>query len=253
MLLKLENTGLDAEVVVGEGQRGYDFCVMRDAELGVPSTPGWRESVLRKAHDKRGDLKSRGKEEAMQVPYANKWQKETDKLREIALGCDLTEEVKWGKPCFTFLEKNVAIIIPLKESCALAFFKGALLKDPKCVLGRAGEHTQAGRWIKFTSVKDIATLRITLRSYLYEAIELEESGKKVELRKPSEYTVPEELQNLLDDNAALKASFNALTPGRRKSYVFHISSAKQAKTRAARAERCVPMIQGGRGFNELPR
>ena len=189
----------------------------------------------------------------MQVPYAKKWQKETDKLREIALGCDLTEELKWGKPCFTFLKKNVAIVIPLKESCALAFFKGALLKDPRHVLEKAGEHKQAGRWIKFTSIKEITALQLPLRSYLYEAIELEKSGKKVELRKPSEYTIPEELQTLLNNNTALKESFDALTPGRRKSYVFHISSAKQAKTRAARAERCVPMIQSGRGFNELPR
>ena len=148
---------------------------------------------------------------------------------------------------------NVAIVIPLKESCALAFFKGALLKDPKHVLEKAGEHTRAGRWIKFTSVKEITGLELTLRSYLYEAIELEKSGKKVELRKPSEYTIPEELQTLLNNDVALKASFNALTPGRKKSYVFHISSAKQAKTRAARAERCIPMIQSGRGFNEMPR
>jgi uncharacterized protein YdeI (YjbR/CyaY-like superfamily) len=189
----------------------------------------------------------------MQVPYAKKWQKETDKLREIALGCDLTGELKWGKPCFTFLKKNVAIVIPLKESCALAFFKGALLKDPRHVLEKAGEHAQAGRWIKFTSIKQITALQLPLRSYLYEAIELEQSGKKVELRKPSEHTIPEELQTLLNNDGALKASFNALTPGRRKSYVFHISSAKQAKTRAARAERCIPMIQSGRGFNEIPR
>ena len=188
----------------------------------------------------------------MQVPYAKKWQKETDELRKIALACGLIEERKWGKPCFTFLKKNVAIVIPLKESCAFSFFNGALLKDPKHVLERIGEHTQAGRWIKFTSIKEITALQLPLRSYLYEAIELEQSGKKVELRKPSEYTIPEELQTLLNNNAALKASFDALTPGRRKSYVFHISSAKQAKTRATRAERCVPMIQSGRGFNELP-
>ncbi|WP_348266150.1 DUF1801 domain-containing protein [Edaphobacter paludis] len=126
----------------------------------------------------------------MQVPYAKRWQKETDKLREIALGCNLTEELKWGKPCFTFLKKNVAIVIPLKESCALAFFKGALLKDPKHVLEKAGEHTQTGRWIKFTSIKDITALQLPLRSYFYEAIKLEQSGKKVELKKPSEYTIP---------------------------------------------------------------
>ena len=187
----------------------------------------------------------------MKVPYAKKWQKETDKLRQIALDCDLTEELKWGKPCFTFLKKNVAIVIPLKESCALSFFKGALLKDPKHILQRIGQ-MQAGRWIKFTSLGEIAAVRSTLRDYLCEAIELEKSGKKVVLKKPSEYPIPEELQRRLDDDAVLRSAFAALTPGRRKSYIFHISSAKQAKTRAARAEKCVPMILRGRGFNELP-
>lgn len=189
----------------------------------------------------------------MKVPYAKKWQKETDKLRKIALDCDLTEELKWGKPCFTFLKKNVAIVIPLKDSCAFSFFKGALLKDSKHILEKIGEHTQAGRWIKFTSVREIAPLQATLTSYLYEAILLEESGKKVELKKPSEYAIPDALQSRLKGDAMLKAAFEALTPGRRKSYIFHIASAKQEKTRAARAEKCVPMILGGRGFNELPR
>jgi len=188
----------------------------------------------------------------MNVPYAKKWQKETDKLRQIALDCDLTEELKWGKPCFTFVKKNVAIVIPLKESCAFSFFKGALLKDPKHILQRVGEHTQAGRWIKFSSVQEIAALRSTLKAYLYEAIELEEAGKKVELKKPSEYSIPEELQRRLDADAVLRSAFAMLTPGRRKSYIFHVSSAKQATTRAARVEKCVPMILSGRGYNELP-
>lgn len=187
----------------------------------------------------------------MQVPYAKKWQKEIDKLRTIALDCDLTEELKWGKPCFTFLKKNIAIIIPLKESCAFSFFKGALLKDRTRVLEKIGEHTQAGRWIKFTSTREIAALQSTLRNYLYEAVLLEESGKKVQLKKPSEYATPEELQSLLEGDAVLRSAFEALTPGRRKSYIFHIASAKQAKTRAARAEKCVPLILSGRGFNEL--
>jgi uncharacterized protein YdeI (YjbR/CyaY-like superfamily) len=188
----------------------------------------------------------------MKVPYAKKWQNETDKLRQIALDCDLTEELKWGKPCFTFLKKNVAIVIPLKESCAFSFFKGALLKDPKHILERIGEHTQAGRWIKFISLREIAALRSTLKDYLYEAVELEESGKKIDLKKSSEYPIPEELQRMLEDNAVLRSAFATLTPGRRKSYIFHVSSAKQAKTRAARAEKCVPMILSGRGFNEFP-
>ena len=189
----------------------------------------------------------------MQVPYAKKWQREIDALRKIALACGLTEECKWSKPCFTFSEKNVAIIIPLKECCALSFFKGALLKDPKHFLEKVGEHTQAGRWIKFTSVKDIAGLDSSLRTYFREAIELEKSGKKLELKKPSEHAIPEELQTLLNSDRALQASFNALTPGRRRSYILHISSAKQPKTRAARAEKCIPMIESGRGFNEMPK
>jgi uncharacterized protein YdeI (YjbR/CyaY-like superfamily) len=193
------------------------------------------------------------KTDTMKIPYAKKWQKETDKLRKIALDCDLTEEFKWGKPCFTFMKKNVAIVIPLKESCALAFFKGALLKDPKHMLDRAGEHTQAGRWIKFTSLREITSLQSTLRDYLYEAIELEEFGAKIELKKASEYPIPDELQIRLDADPVLKKTFESLTPGRRKSYIFHISGAKQAKTRAARMERCVPMILSGRGFNELPK
>ena len=188
----------------------------------------------------------------MRVPYADKWKKETDKLRKIAVDCDLTEALKWGKPCFTFQKKNIAIIIPLKDSCAFSFFKGALLNDPKHILTRIGDHTQAARWIKFTSVREIAPLRSALTEYIYEAIALEKSGKKLELKKPSEYPIPEELQSRLDDNAVLSAAFGALSPGRRKSYIFHVSSAKQAKTRSARVEKCVPMILSGRGFNELP-
>ena len=185
----------------------------------------------------------------MKVPYAKKWQKETDTLRQIALDCGLAEELKWGKPCFTYRKKNVAIIIPLKEACALSFFKGALLKDPKHILQKIGQ-AQAGRWIKFTSPEEISALQATLRSYIYEAIAVEESGKKVRLKKASEYVVPEELQERLNAAPELKAAFETLTPGRRKSYIFHVSGAKQAKTRVARVEKCVPMILSGRGFNE---
>jgi uncharacterized protein YdeI (YjbR/CyaY-like superfamily) len=187
----------------------------------------------------------------MKVPYAKRWQREIDSLRNIVLGCGLVEELKWGKPCFTHRKKNVAIIIPLKDACALSFFKGALLEDPKHILERVGAHTQAGRWIKFTSAREIAALRATLRSYIGEAIQAEESGRKVPLKKASEYVIPEELQLRLDAAPELKAAFEALTPGRRKSYIFYVSGAKQAKTRAARAEKCVPLILSGRGFNEL--
>jgi len=185
------------------------------------------------------------------VPYEKKWQKEAGKLRKILLDCDLSEEMKWGKSCFIYQKKNVAIVIPLKDACALSFFKGALLNDPKHILQKIGEHTQAGRWIKFTSLKEITAMQSILRNYIYEAIEVEESGKKVTPKKASEYAVPEELQARLEAAPELLAAFEALTPGRRKSYIFHVSGAKQAKTRAARAERCVPMILSGRGFNEL--
>lgn len=185
----------------------------------------------------------------MKVPYANKWRQEVDKLRKIALDCDLVEEIKWAKPCFTFQKKNVAIVIPLKDACAFSFFKGALLKDPKHILQKIGQ-AQAGRWIKFASLKEITAVQSILKNYIYEAIEVEESGKKVTLKKASEYAVPDELRAKLDTAPQLRAAFEALTPGRRKSYIFHVSGAKQAKTRAARAERCVPMILSGRGFHE---
>jgi uncharacterized protein YdeI (YjbR/CyaY-like superfamily) len=188
----------------------------------------------------------------VRVPYAKKWQKETDKLREILLDCGLREETKWSKPCFTYQNKNVVIIIPLKETCALSFFKGALLKDPKHLLQKVGEHTQAGRWIKFTSLKEITALQPTLRHYIRDAITVEASGKKMPVKKAAAYGVPEELQARLDTAPKLRAAFEALTPGRRKSYILHVSSAKQAKTRAARVEKCIPMILSGRGFNERP-
>jgi uncharacterized protein YdeI (YjbR/CyaY-like superfamily) len=185
----------------------------------------------------------------MKVPYAKKWQNETGYLRKIALGCGLAEELKWGKPCFTYQKKNVAIIIPLRETCALSFFKGALLKDPKRILQKIGK-VQAGRWVKFTSVKEITALEPTLRRYLVEAIQVEKSGRKVPLKEPSEYLVPEELQVRLNAAPALKEAFEALTPGRRKSYIFHVTGAKRAETRAARAEKCIPKILAGKGFNE---
>ena len=185
----------------------------------------------------------------MKVPYAKKWQKETDDLRKIALDCGLVEELKWDKPCFTYQKKNVAILIQLKEACAFSFFKGALLKDPERILQRIGK-AQAGRWIKFTSFKEISARSTILKRYLKEAVQVERSGRRVPLKKVSEYVVPEELRAQLDAAPKLKAAFEALTPGRRKSYIFHVSSAKQVKTRAVRAEKCVPMILSGRGFNE---
>jgi uncharacterized protein YdeI (YjbR/CyaY-like superfamily) len=173
-----------------------------------------------------------------------------DDLTKIALGCGLTEELKWAKPCFTYQERNVAIIIPLKEVCAFSFFKGALLKDPKHILQRIGEHTQAGRWVRFASTKEISALKPTLRKYIDEAVQVEKSGRKVPLKKAADYEIPEELQVALNASPKRLAAFEALTPGRRRSYIFHVAGAKQPKTRAARAEKCMPKILSGRGFNE---
>ena len=155
-----------------------------------------------------------------------------------------------GQALLHLPEKERGIVIPLKDACALSFFKGAMLNDPKHILQKIGQ-AQAGRWIKFSSLKEITAMQSILRNYIYEAIEVEQSGKKVTLKKASEYAVPEDLQARLDAAPELRAAFEALTPGRRKSYIFHVSGAKQVKTRAARAERCVPMILRGRGFNKL--
>ena len=185
----------------------------------------------------------------MQVPYAKKWAKETEALRKIALSCDLVEVEKWGKPCFMLEKKNIAIVIPLKESCAFSFFQGALLKDRSKILEKIGD-AQEGRWVKFTSVKEITALRSTLKDYLYETMENAASGKKVKLKKLSDYEIPAELQKKLDTNKAFRTAFEALTPGRQKSYILHIGSAKQSATRAARVEKCTPKILAGRGFLE---
>lgn len=189
--------------------------------------------------------------ETMKVPYADEWQAEIDALRRIALDCGLEEETKWGKPCFTLEKKNVVLIIPFKESCALSFFKGALLKDPQRLLLKIGQNSQAGRWIKFTSKKEIAALRPALKRYIAGAIEVEKAGRKVPMKKVADYPLPAELKATLKATPGLQAAFGALTPGRRKSFIIHVAGAKQSGTRLARAEKCVPKILAGRGFNEF--
>jgi uncharacterized protein YdeI (YjbR/CyaY-like superfamily) len=183
------------------------------------------------------------------IRQERKWRKESERLRMISLGCGLAEELKWGKPCYTFQESNVVIIQPFKEYCALMFFKGALLKDPKGILKRIGEHTQAARQARFTNVQEIAEVEPTLRAYIHEAIEAEKAGLKVILNK-NPIPIPKELQRKLDDTPALRAAFKALTPGRQRGYIFYFSTAKQSKTRESRIEKCRQRIFGGKGFNE---
>jgi len=178
---------------------------------------------------------------------AKKWQAEFKKLRRIILDCGLTEELKWGKPCYTFQNSNIVIIQGFKEFCALLFCKGALLKDPNGILKRFG--WQAARRIPFTNVREIVEMEPSLKAYIREAIEAEKAGLKVTLKKNPE-PIPEELQNKLDEIPALKTAFKALTPGRQRGYILYFSGAKQSKTRESRVEKCMPRILNGKGLND---
>ena len=180
---------------------------------------------------------------------AKKWQEEFKKLREIVLDCGLTEELKWRLPCYTFQESNIAIIQGFKEYCALMFFKGALLKDANGVLVAPGE-SQAARQIRFTSIGNIVEMETILKTYIHEAIEVEKAGMKVNLKKTSEYTIPEEFQRKLDEIPALKTAFKTLTPGRQRAYLFYFSSPKQSKTRESRVEKHMQRILNGKGLND---
>lgn len=182
------------------------------------------------------------------IDKAKKWQEELKKLRAILLDSELTEEFKWDQPCYTFQGKNVAILHGLKESCAFAFFKGALLKDVHGVLTAPGKNTQSGRWIKFTSLGEIAEMKSVLKAYVREAIEVEKSGLKVKLRKTSDLKIPEELQTMLDEFPDLKTAFDALTPGRQRAYTYHFSAPKQSKTRESRVLKYMPHILKGKGL-----
>jgi uncharacterized protein YdeI (YjbR/CyaY-like superfamily) len=181
---------------------------------------------------------------------AKEWQAELKKLRTIILGCQLTEELKWSKPCYSFENHNVVIIIPLKESCALMFTKGALLKDAKKILTKPGENTQAGRWIKFTHLREIVEQENLLKTYIQEAIEVEKAGLQVKYKTVTEYAVPEELKSKWKEIPALKTAFAALTPGRQKAYLIYFSAAKQSKTRESRIEKWMPQILKGKGLND---
>lgn len=178
------------------------------------------------------------------------WREEIEHLRSIALDCELKEELKWGCPCYTLDKSNVVLIHVFKEYCALLFFKGALLKDPKGILVQQTENVQAARQIRFTDVKEIVKLKTTLSAYIKAAIEVEKAGLKVTLKKATEFKVAEEFQKALDKSAKLKKAFYALTPGRQRAYLLFFSSAKQAATREARVEKCIPQILAGVGLND---
>ena len=181
---------------------------------------------------------------------AKKWQTELAKLRMIILYCQLTEELRWGKPCYTFQKTNIVLIIGFKEYCALLFCKGVLLNDANGILIKPGENTQAARQIRFTNVREIVEMEPILKAYIYEAIEVEKAGLKVNFTKNTELIFPEEFQNKLDENPALKTAFDALTPGRQRAYNLYFSAPKQSKTRESRVEKCMQQILNGKGLND---
>lgn len=179
-----------------------------------------------------------------------KWREEFEKLRTIILDCDLTEELKWGQPCYTFEGKNILLIHGFKDYCAILLMKGVLLEDGKGILIQQTANVQSARQIRFTNVREITKLKTVLKSYIHEAIELEKAGMKVALKKTTEYGIPEEFQVRLEKSAALKKAFYALTPGRQRGYLLYFSAAKQSKTREARVEKSVKAILKGKGLDD---
>jgi uncharacterized protein YdeI (YjbR/CyaY-like superfamily) len=181
---------------------------------------------------------------------AGKWQEELEKLRMIVLDCQLTEELKWGVACYTFQKRNIVLMHVFKEYCALLFFKGALLNDADGILIKQTNNVQAGRQVRFTGIREIAEMETILKAYIYEAIEVEKAGLKVNFKKTAEFIIPGEFQYKLDKIPALKTAFDALTPGRQRAYILYFSAPKQSKTRVARIEKFLPQILIGKGLND---
>ena len=181
---------------------------------------------------------------------AEKWKAELEQLRDIVLDCHLSEELKWGCPCYTFDGANIVLIHAFKEYFAFLFFKGALMKDPDKILNQQSKNVQAARQVRFRSVQDILAKKEILKKYIFEAAEIEKSGKKVNLKKVSEFEIAEELQNKFDSDPDFKKAFYTLTPGRQRGYLLHFSQPKQSKTREARVEKNMPRILEGKGLND---
>ena len=181
---------------------------------------------------------------------AKEWREEFEKLRKIILDCGLTEELKWGVPCYTFEKKNLVLMHGFKDYCALLFFKGALLKDPEGILIQQTKNVQAARQVRFTNVREIVKMKAILKAYVHEAIEVEKTGQRVKFKKTSEFKIPEEFQKKLNETPALKKAFAVLTPGRQRAYIFYFSQPKQSKTRQSRVENCMPQILNGKGLND---
>jgi len=178
------------------------------------------------------------------------WQAELATMRKIILDTELSEELKWRQPCYTHENKNIIILGGFKEYCAIMFFQGALLKDPRGLLIQQTENVQAARQIRFTSVKEILEMDTIIKAYIQEAIEVEKAGLKVKYKKTADFTIPEEFQQKLNEHPALRTAFEALTPGRQRAYLHYFSQAKQSKTRESRVEKYIPQILDGLGLND---
>jgi uncharacterized protein YdeI (YjbR/CyaY-like superfamily) len=178
------------------------------------------------------------------------WEDESRELRRIILDCELTEDLKWRQPCYTFQKSNVVIIQGFKDYCAIMFFKGALLNDTDGILVKPGKNTQAGRQIRFTNVREILEMEATLKAYINAAIEFERAGLEVKLKKTSDFEIPKEFQVKLDEMPALETAFQELTPGRQRGYLHYFSAAKRSKTRESRVQKCIPRILDGKGLND---
>ena len=181
---------------------------------------------------------------------ADTWQKELEQLRSIVLECGLTEELKWGTPCYTFQKNNIVLLHVFKEYCAVLFFKGALLHNTDGILIQQTKNTQAARQIRFTNVQQITEQKTILKAYIYEAIEVENAGLEVRFKKTDEFTVPDEFQQKLNETPALKTAFEALTPGRQRAYLLYFAAPKQSKTRESRIEKYTPQILEGKGLKD---
>ncbi len=179
---------------------------------------------------------------------ASAWREFKSKLREIILSCNLTEEYKWYKPCYSFDGQKILLIHGFKEFYAILFFKGALMADPEKILVSQTENVQATKQIRFTKLEQIDELENIIKQYIYEAIEIEKAGLKVSMKQTSEFKMPEEFKEKLAQNPELSIAFEALTPGRQRGYLLYFSGAKQSKTRLQRVDKCVPQILDGKGL-----
>jgi uncharacterized protein YdeI (YjbR/CyaY-like superfamily) len=229
------NGGLPSQLALARGEVAGLSCHEKDLQISGPE-----ENHMNRMNPKVEFFFSKAK----------KWREEFEKLRMIILDCPLTEELKWGCPCYTIQKKNVVLIHGFKEYCALLFMKGALLNDANSILIQQTENVRAARQIRFTKVREIVEMEPILKAYIYEAMEVEKAGLKVNFKKNTELIFPEEFQNKLDESPALKKAFHALTPGRQRAYNLYFSAPKQSKTRESRVEKCMPQILNGKGLSD---